>query len=285
MAAALAAAAVCFLILLFGQGVWSILLVSNFTHNPKAAPWSVAAMAAVLWLMWQYLGGRWWPRSTSETRRRSLRANPVSPVMLVSSFMAGVMAVIALAGMWIVFFQLVRTPANLLANASRYPLLTVVLVTIMSSLVSPIVEEMAFRGYLQGTLERISSPIIAVSVSSLLFMLAHGNHGWYWPKLTVYFLAGVTFGVIAWLTDSILASLPVHIVGDLTFFLLIWPGDSSRVLVSVGGADRWFWAHIAQTVIFSVAALILFVRLGRVRGNERPSSLQIREKVPTSDLR
>jgi membrane protease YdiL (CAAX protease family) len=185
--------------------------------------------------------------------------------MLSSCFIAGVMAIVALAGMWIVFFQLVRTPANLLANASRYPLLTVVLVTIMSSLVSPIVEEIAFRGYLQGTLERIVPPAIAVFVSSLLFMLAHGNHGWYWPKLTVYFLAGVNFGVIAWLTDSILASLPVHVVGDLTFFLLIWPRDSSRVLVSGGGADLWFWIHVAQAVIFSVAAIIVFLRLARTQ--------------------
>jgi membrane protease YdiL (CAAX protease family) len=262
---ALAATAVCFLILFFGQGVWSILLVLNFTRNPNAWPWSVVAMAAVLWLMWQYLGGHWWPRNTSETRRRCLRANPVSPRLLARSFAAGIMAVVALAGLWIVLFQLVRTPANALADASKYPLLTVVLVTIMSSLVSPIVEEIAFRGYLQGTLERTSPAITAVFVSSLLFMLAHVNHGWYWTKLTVYFLAGVFFGVIAWLTDSILGSLPVHIVGDLTFFLLIWPRDSGRVLVSEGGADRWFWIHVAQAVIFSIAAAIAFLRLARSR--------------------
>lgn len=265
MAVAFTAAAICFLILLFGQGIWSILLVSNFAHNPEAPPWSVVAMAAALWLMWQYLGGHWWPWSTSEIRRRSLRANPVSPLMLVSSFIAGVMAVIALAGMWIVFFQLVRTPANLLADASKYPLLTIVLVTIMSSLVSPIVEEIAFRGYLQGTLERLAPPAIAILVSSLLFMLAHVNHGWYWPKLTVYFLAGVSFGVIAWLNDSIVASLPVHIVGDVTFFLLIWPHDARRELVSAGGADHWFWIHVAQAVVFSVAASLAFLKLMRTR--------------------
>lgn len=285
MAVGFVAAAICFLILLFGQGVWSILLISNFTHHPGAAPWAVAAMAAVLWLMWEYLGGRWWPRSTSEIRRRCVRANAVSPRMLASSFLAGVMAIVALAGMWIVFFQLVRTPANLIPDASQYPLLTVVLVTIVSSLASPIIEEIAFRGYLQGTLERISPPGIAVLVSSLLFMLAHGNHGWYWPKLTVYFLAGVVFGVIAWLADSILASLPVHIVGDLTFFLLIWPHDSSRVLVSAGGADRWFWIHVAQAVVFSVAALALLVRLARVSQYERHSPLEMRPHVPTTELR
>jgi len=272
---AFAAAVVAFVILFFGQGLWTALLVLNLGHNPTALPWSVVAMAGVLWLMWQYLGGRWWPRSTSETRRRCLRANRVSPVMLSLSFLAGVMAVIALAGLWIVFFQLVRTPANILADAAKYPLLTVVLVTIMSSLVSPIVEEIAFRGYFQGTLERVFPVSIAVFVSSLLFMLAHVNHGWYWPKLTVYFLAGVTFGLIAWLTNSILASLPVHIVGDLTFFLLVWPRDSSRMLVSAGGADRWFWIHVAQAAIFSIGALIVFVRVAKVRRSEPQASGEI----------
>ncbi len=184
--------------------------------------------------------------------------------MLFLSFLAGVLAVIGLAGLWIVSFQLVLTPANVLADASQYPRLTVVLVTLMSSLVSPIVEEIAFRGYLQGTLEGLFHAAMAVFISSLLFMLAHVNHGWYWPKLTVYFLAGVVFGLIARLTNSILASLPVHVVGDLTFFLLIWPRDSSRVLVSAGGADRWFWVHLAQAVIFSIAAAFAFARLAKM---------------------
>jgi membrane protease YdiL (CAAX protease family) len=265
MAAAFASAAAAVLILFFGQGAWTALLGVNLLHDPKAPPWSVLAMAAVLWLMWEYLGGRWWPRKTSETRRRCLRANAVSPGMLSLSFLAGVMAVVGLAGLWIVLFQLVRTPANVLADASKYPWLTVVLVTIMSSMVSPIVEEIAFRGYLQGTLERLFPAAIAVLFSSLLFMLAHLNHGWYWPKLTVYFLAGVVFGLIAWRTNSILASLPVHIVGDLTFFVLVWPRDAGRVLVSAGGADRWFWVHVAQAVIFSVAASVAFLRLVRTR--------------------
>jgi membrane protease YdiL (CAAX protease family) len=86
-----------------------------------------------------------------------------------------VLALIALAGFWIVFFQLVKTPANVLDDPSKYPLLTIVLVVGMSSLVSPIVEEIAFRGYCQQILERRFSGMTAVLLSSLLFMLAHAN--------------------------------------------------------------------------------------------------------------
>ena len=101
-------------------------------------------------------------------------------------------------------------------------------------------------------------------------MLAHANHGLYWPKLTSYFLAGLVFGTLAFLTDSILSSIPVHIVGDLMFFTLIWPHDATRVLVIVGGADAWFWLHVAQALIFTALALMVFLRLV----NRRSSALE-----------
>jgi membrane protease YdiL (CAAX protease family) len=250
-----------FVILLVGQSAWGLLLALNFKTNPRAIPWSVAVMAVVLYLMWEYLGGRWWPRRTSETRRNYLRANPVSPHIFRIAFVSGVLAIVGLAGYWIVFFHLVKTPPNVLVDTSKYPLLTVILGTAMSSLVSPVVEEVAFRGYCQKKLEREFSGRIAVLISSILFMLAHANHGLYWPKLTVYFLAGLVFGTLAFLTDSILTSIPVHIVGDLMFFTLIWPKDAKRVLVTVGGADAWFWLHVAQAVIFTVLAFMVFTRL------------------------
>lgn len=229
------AALLAFLILFVGQSLWGILLAINFNNSPKTVPWSVPAMGLIVWLCWQYRGGRWPPRSTSEARRRDLRAVPVSRRQFILSLVGGVLAIVALAGWWIVFTQLSRTPPNVLDDPSKYPLLSVVLLVAMASLVSPIVEEIAFRGYCQGILERHFSGVTAVLLSSLLFMLAHANHGFYWTKLSVYFLAGIVFGAIAFLTKSILASLPVHIVGDLIFFLWIWPRDSQRVLVSAAG--------------------------------------------------
>ena len=258
LAAVLVSAVLAFLILMAGQIPWSVLLALNFRNSTSALPWSVAVMAVVLWMMWQYLGGKGWPRSASGKRRCLLRANPVPPKTFALSFLCGVLAVIALAGYWIVLFQLVKTPPNILADASRYPLLTVILVTAMSSLVSPISEEIAFRGYAQQILESRFSGGVAVTLSSLLFMLAHANHGLYWPKLTVYFLVGVVFGAIALLTNSILTTLPVHIVGDVTFFVLIWPRDAARVLVTEGGADQWFWVHVMQAFVFTLLALAGF---------------------------
>jgi len=261
------AAFLAFLILAIGQGIWGALLLSNLKSNPRV-PWSVPIMAVVLSLMWRYLGGRGWPRGTSEGRRRLLRANRVSCAALAWATLAGLLAIVALAGIWIVLFQLVRTPPNVLADFSRYPLLTASAAILMASLVSPLTEEAAFRGYCQVILEREFTAPVAIVASSFLFMLAHLTHGFFWTKLLVYFLVGFVFGTTAYLSQSTLPAIPVHIVGDLTFFLLVWPYDAGRRLAWQGGVDHWFEIHVAQAVVFTVLAISAFCRLKRVVADE-----------------
>jgi membrane protease YdiL (CAAX protease family) len=257
-----------FAILGVSSASWGGLLKANLTTSP-AIPWSFAAMAFVLWVMWRYLAGRWWPRSTAEARRLCLRTNPVHGRVFAWVLVAGVLSVVALAGCWIVLFQLVRMKPNNLPDISGIPLLTVVLLLVMASLVSPLAEEAAFRGYCQVVLERKFSGSAAVFISSVFFALAHLTQGFYWPKLSVYFLAGVALGVTAYLTNSILPGIAVHIMADLTFFTLVWPFDAGRRLVWEGGADAWFWIHVVQTLIFTVLAILAFRQLARVAGGAR----------------
>jgi membrane protease YdiL (CAAX protease family) len=256
-----------FLILGIGQGIWGALLVSNLKSSPTM-PWSAPAMAVLLWLIWQYLGGKWWPRSTSEARCRCLRANRVSARVLTWAVLAGVLAIAALAGYWIVLFQLIRTPPNVLDDFSQYPALTAALVILTASLVSPLIEEAAFRGYCQVILEREFAAPIAILLSSIFFTLAHLTHGLYWPKLLVYFLVGVVFGVTAYLTQSTLPALPAHIIGDLAFFVLVWPHDATRRLISNGGADAWFWIHVGQAILFTVLTIAALFRLRDVASGQ-----------------
>jgi hypothetical protein len=89
------------------------------------------------------------------------------------------------------------------------------------------------------------------------------NHGVLLPKLAVYFLVGVTFGLMTYLTNSILPVIPVRIIGDLTFFILVWPHDKSRRLVFADGADTWFWLHAAQALIFAVLAALAMRKLAQ----------------------
>jgi membrane protease YdiL (CAAX protease family) len=268
-----------FAITVLAGGIWSALLIANLRNSP-VIPWSVAAMAPLLWLIWSYLGGKGWPRRTSDARGRYLRANRRSSRVYLWSFVAGVLSVVALAGCWIVLFQLIKMPPNALPDVSNYPRLTVALMILMGALVAPFMEEAGFRGYFQVTLEREFRGSVAVIVSSLVFALAHFAHGFLWPKLLVYFLVGLVFGSTAYLTNSTLPAIPPHIIGDLIFFILVWPHDAARRLVSNGGTDHWFWVHLAQAVLFTLLALLAFQRLATVSVRDairRPDQLRSRK--------
>src|SRR2546430_14965985 len=55
---------------------WNGLLIANLSTTP-GVPWSVPTMAVVLYLLWRYLAGAWWPRRTASARRALLRAAPI----------------------------------------------------------------------------------------------------------------------------------------------------------------------------------------------------------------
>ena len=247
-------------IALLAGGIWGGLYVTNLKTTPRV-PWSVIPMALYLWGMWRYLGGMGWPRSTSEARRNYLRFRPVSPRTFAWSLLAGALSIAALAGLWIVLFQLVKMPGNVLPDPTQFPIFTMAVFAVMGSLVSPLSEEAGLRGYCQVMLEREFRAPVAVAISSVFFAFGHVNHGLLWPKLTVYFLAGVMFGSIAYLTKSILPGIPVHILGDLTFFTMVWPYDTARRLVWETGADVWFWIHAGQFVVCAALALLAYRRL------------------------
>jgi membrane protease YdiL (CAAX protease family) len=250
-------------ITVFGAGVWATLATVNLRSTPGIA-WSVPVMAVLLWLMWQYLGGRWWPPSTSAARRLCLRANPVPGSVFAWAQVAGGLSLVALAGYWIVLSQLVKMSGNAVPDFSNYPLRTVVLTIGMASLAAPLTEEPAFRGYCQVILERQFRAPTAVIISSILFSLVHGpTQGFLWPKLLVYFFVGVMFGTTAHLANSIVPNIPVHFFGLLIFFTLIWPRDATRGLLAENGADAWFWIHLAQAAVFTVLAILAYVRLAK----------------------
>ena len=244
-------------------GIWSALAVANLRKFPQV-PWSFPLMAVLLWLMWSWLGGKWWPRSTSQPRRIHLRANRRSTRTYLWAWLAGGLSVIALAGLWIVLYGLVKMPPNALSDLSGYPRMTVALLIVMGSLVAPFMEEAGFRGYFQVALEREFRGSVAVMISSAVFAVVHLSHGLYWPKLLVYFLVGISFGATACLTKSTIPAILPHIIGLLSFFIFVWPYDGARRLVWESGAESWFWLHVMQTIVFTLLAVWAFQRLAKV---------------------
>jgi hypothetical protein len=260
--AAVLAAIVALTIAILPQGIWSALITANLRTTPML-PWAVIVMAGLLTLYWKYLGGSFPPRRTSETRRRHLRVNRVSLPVFAWAVLGGSFAVVSLTGLWILLAQIIRMPGNVLPPMGNLSWPIVALAVGMGALISPICEQAGIWGYGRTMLRREFTAPTAVALSALIFAVAPHPpfHVPLLPKIAFFFLTGLTFAVLAELTNSILPGLTVHILGLLSFFTLIWPNDPARRLVKDGGADIWFYGHVAQVIVFALLAIVVFFRV------------------------
>ena len=267
------ASAASFAILVIGQGLWGLMAMANLKVSP-AIPWAPFLMAGVLGALIAWLGGAGWPKSNAAARRRLLRWNPMPWPVFRQAIFAGVLALVALGGLWITVSDLVHIPAGLAPSAKGIPVWTGLLMLITASAAAPLSEEAAFRGYAQGLFERaFGSAAIAILASSVLFALAHLIQGVDIFKLGLYFTAGVIFGTIAWLTNSLYAAMIVHSLGDVMGFTLLWPHDRPHLLVTEGGHDPLFVPAVIALAIFAPLALWAFRRLAaRIRGLRPPAA-------------
>jgi membrane protease YdiL (CAAX protease family) len=259
----------CLVLTLLPGGLWSALLAVNLKTG-IALPWAVPVAAVLLWLGWRYAGGHGPPDRTADARRRYRRANPVAGAVWSTALLANGFALLAFCGLWIVLFQLAKAPGNAAIDFSHYSSVTVLLIVTTGAVIGAVSEEVGMRGYLQGALERRFAAPLAIFLTALALMPGHAlTQGFVWSTLLFYILVDVAYGVTAFLTRSIYPGIVAHCAGLMVFFLVIWPHDAGRRLVSSGGADAWFWVHLMQAAVFGALAIWWFVRLARL--TSRPS--------------
>ncbi|MDX1456377.1 MAG: CPBP family intramembrane glutamic endopeptidase [Marinobacter sp.] len=83
---------------------------------------------------------------------------------------------------------------------------------VITALAAGFCEELFFRGFLQGWLEGISTPAMAVLVTSVVFGLLH------YASFTYFVIAtgiGLSLGLVYWLSESLLLVITWHGVYDL----------------------------------------------------------------------
>ena len=243
------------------QLVWAGMLATNLKVSP-AIPWSVAVMALLLWTIWRYFGGAWWPASTREARRRYRRTEPVPGPALAWAIVAGLLALGALIALWLIMGQLVKVPGNPSANFANYSPVTIVSVIAMASVVGAVAEELGLRGYMLTRLESQVGGWAAVVIVALVVAPGHGmTQGFAVPTLVWYFVADVMFGSLALLTRSILPGILVHLIGLLAFFSVIWPTDRYRHPASLGQQGQGFWIEVPACIALAALSFLVFRRL------------------------
>jgi membrane protease YdiL (CAAX protease family) len=254
------------LILTAGNLPWAIFINANLQFS-RSFPWAVPATVAYLWVFWYYLRGGGWPTRTSEIRRRNLRISPLPVRVWQWSLLAGASTFASLIALLMLFLRVVNIPQQQFGAFSQYPLSFVLPIILMGATVAGIVEEAAFRGYMQVPIERRYGVAIATAVVGIMFALAHLSHGIsYALPLVPFYLAGsVVYSVLAYRTGSILPGVILHATIDVLLSLVAF-----ERAISIKPIMRWIgvgygpWATSLIAVVFAALGIWCFRKLSRI---------------------
>lgn len=104
---------------------------------------------------------------------------------------------------------------------------------LMGPVTAGVVEEAAFRGYMQRGLERVD-PASALWITSLVFVASHITHGLgavvlLGPGL---FAVSMLYGALAKRMGSIVPGMVIHTLGDMAYMYFgVLRGDGSLLFV------------------------------------------------------
>ncbi len=248
-------------VLVAGILPWSLLAQANL-HVGHRFPWAAAVELVYLALLWQYLAGKGWPASTSAARRLWLRANRVPAPILTWAFIAGGLMAAGLVAMQVLAWAFLGSPRlQEFQELKASPPWTVMPMLVMGATVASVFEEVAFRGYMQVPLEQRHGPVLGVGIVAALFAFAHLS--------PLHLLGGVGWGLLAFLSNSVLPGIVIHAVLDGGVWLWAWLNLEvvERIVQSGASSDSVFplgtvWG---LTLASWAGAAVAFWKLGRVR--------------------
>jgi len=243
---------------------WSVIAAVNLRLSSQV-PWAIPIGLTYLGLVVAYLNGRGWPTATADFRRRHFRARLLSGAESRWSLLAGILAITCLWLLFAAFGNLGSETSPGSEATLRAPILF--MFVIVSSAVTALGEEGAFRGFMQTPLEQRFGPKAAIVASTVAFVLIHATHGL--PVLVrtapFYVAAGVVYGLLAYLTQSILPALALHFLGDVVTFGL----RSSLIRLSGPRTGTATTLCIAGAVVVGGLSMVAFRRLAVVSASTR----------------
>jgi len=247
------------LITFVGSVPRSLLFLANLRIFPQF-PWAIPVTGLYLWYFWRYLDGAGPPDAISQERKISLRANRLPARLWFWSLVAGGLAIVALVLALRLVNRFVALPPQTFPDLGSVPRTTIVGLLLIAAPAAGIIEESAFRGYMQGPIERRLGLLPAILITGTMFALAHLD---FTPILWPYYVAvAAIYGVITHVTGSIFPAIVLHTAGNLySDFDLYLHGQAEWQAPAIQAASIWrtgpdpsFWFSVATLV--SVTGLV-----------------------------
>ena len=245
-----------FIVNTLGVGIW--LLGASFIP----APWSILFMVVILFIYWQYFSGNWGPpNSTRLFRQSSFRKTSFNKPVRTWSVVAAFLLFVFLNAALVLTFRIVEFQPDTFKTA-RYletvPTWLAWAFLIMASMVAGICEEIGFRGYMQAPMEKKYGPVVAITITSVVFVVVHLHQAWAGGLLIHIFVVSFMIGYLAYATNSLLPGILAHTAFDIVNFSYWWSdvaGNFERKPIGMTGVD----AHFIITAIIVGTVTVLFV--------------------------
>jgi membrane protease YdiL (CAAX protease family) len=267
------------LVVLAGTIPRNLIFAANVRYY-ASVPWAVPLTAVYLWLFWRYLNGAGRPASTAGERRTSLRANAVPANVWAWALLAGGLGIVVLVLALRVANRLVVLPQQQLPALAQVPELTILSLLLAAAPVAGVIEEAAFRGYMQGPIERHYGLPVAILITGTMFAAAHLD---FTPILWPYYVAvAAIYSTVTRLTNSILPAVVLHTSGNVYSNVDLWLHGQAEWQASSGpatliwktGADGGFWLSICALLIIAAVMVWAFAQLARAARASAGSTLQ-----------
>jgi len=250
-----------FMVTSIGVGSWVLLV----TYIP--APWSVVPMGAILILYWIYFSGKWNPSNTQVFRRFCMRQSKLRRPIWIWGLLAALIIVLFVNAAGILMFRIYEFQPDVFKTArflNDLPAWKAWPIILIASLVAGICEEIGYRGYMQAPLEQKYGPEAAISITSIVFAVAHIHQAWAggMPGMTVIFVISFLIGYLAYSTRSLLPGIVAHVSFDVINFSYWWSdvmGTFTRKPISMTGVDNHFIITVLA-VFLSTILFIVFIR-------------------------
>lgn len=263
MAVVLRAVLIGMVIVMVGTIPRNLIFAANL-HYYSGVPWAVPLTAVYLWFFWRYLNGAGPPEETAKERRASLRANRISGRLWWWALLSGGLGLVALVLALRVANRMVVLPQQPIPDLSHVPKITVLSLLLMGAPVAGIIEEAAFRGYMQGPIERRYGLFVAILITGTMFAAAHLD---FTPILWPYYVAvAAIYGVVACRTGSILPAVVLHTSGNIYSNLDLWLHGQAEWQASAG-ATRLIWKTGTDASFWRSVVVLLFIAAATVWAN------------------